>query len=534
MSVNDLNERSDFEDHSEDEYEESPEELGRMLIKAAANGDLSTVTTCLDKKADVNFLDKKHWTALMWAAAQGHEEIVRVLLDNNAGASYKTVEEDAEGNVTGRYNPLHWAAFNGHLRVVWLLLNKGFSAEDLDIFGNTAVHQAAGGGRLKILECFLSFGFAVDSRNSRGHRPLDLTTDPDCRASIQTAMKTTECTQCGQTFDLHNHKFICQVCTRFFCSKCCSIYWTRQTIDSLNDDRPVCRCNHCQDYIASSEGRINSALESNDLGLVTSVIQEVKSGNVDVDIRLLDKIQVDFERLKTEADITRLVTSLAYVENYKTIQKSVYLLSQALDDAKKRNVELDPLLINRVKKERERLMSERNLRHLTVVSPLGNATQDDVDRLANLMQLAEENGVAEEYLRTASTLKDRMESSIKSHHLLSKFIDYPMREYPEPVVVDPRNRGRPPPPPPPPKKKRREPKFLIPEWATEIPSLVETIKSLETLLERHEELQLSDELMTQAKENIIRMKKEVKFRQQMAEEARIEAEKKAKAKAKAR
>jgi len=47
---------------------------------------------------------------------------------------------------------------------------------DIDMHGNTAVHQAAASGSKKVLECFLSRGVDVDVKNARGHTPLDLAT----------------------------------------------------------------------------------------------------------------------------------------------------------------------------------------------------------------------------------------------------------------------------------------------------------------------------------------------------------------------
>jgi ankyrin repeat protein len=52
---------------------------------------------------------------------------------------------------------------------------------DIDMHGNTAVHQAAASGEKKVLECFLSRGVDVDSRNARGHTPMDLATQPDVK-----------------------------------------------------------------------------------------------------------------------------------------------------------------------------------------------------------------------------------------------------------------------------------------------------------------------------------------------------------------
>jgi len=107
-----------------------------------------------------------------------------------------------------------------------------------------------------------------------------------------------------------------------------------------------------------------------------------------------------------------------------------------------------------------------------------------------------------------------------------------LREYPEPVLLDSRGRKIPPKTPQKeeakkPVKKKKEPKFLIPDWATELSALVNQVNSLDNLMKKAQHLELSNEFLDQAKENMIRMKKEIKFRQQMEEEARLLAEKKA-------
>lgn len=55
----------------------------------------------------------------------------------------------------GRFYPLHWASYKGHYKVVWILLKEDMSPLDIDMHGNTSVHQAAASGSIKVLSCFL-------------------------------------------------------------------------------------------------------------------------------------------------------------------------------------------------------------------------------------------------------------------------------------------------------------------------------------------------------------------------------------------
>lgn len=227
---------SDLEDGSEEEeVVETPEELGTALLKASAKGDIETVEVYLQKQADVNFKDNRNWTPLMWAAAQGHEPVVSLLLENGAQNEYKQGEDfsaGGKGGEVGKYNPLHWAAFNGHQRVVWTLMRKGFSPLDVDMYKNNAIHQASAGGRIEVIECFLSFGVDMDAKNARGHKAIDLATEPKVQTIIKAAAKVSRCTTCLKEFDFVRIRYFCQVCKRFFCREDSESSWIYETKES--------------------------------------------------------------------------------------------------------------------------------------------------------------------------------------------------------------------------------------------------------------------------------------------------------------
>ena len=60
---------SDIDPDEEEEEQEDPDELGKALIKAAATGDSESILDLIKRKADPNYLDKKSWTPLIWAAS---------------------------------------------------------------------------------------------------------------------------------------------------------------------------------------------------------------------------------------------------------------------------------------------------------------------------------------------------------------------------------------------------------------------------------------------------------------------------------
>lgn len=139
------------------------------LLKAVKDNDEETALGYLENK-DINALheDSDKWSPLMWACCNGNQKIVKVLLNEfNAASPYISNNEDEhyeqEGtgdpfkkpkiaSIVGRYTPLHWASYKGHYRIVWNLLKEKMSPLDIDIYGNTAVHQAAASGKIEVLE----------------------------------------------------------------------------------------------------------------------------------------------------------------------------------------------------------------------------------------------------------------------------------------------------------------------------------------------------------------------------------------------
>ena len=91
-----------------------------LLLWAARNGHEEAVLLLLDKNCahavDVNSKDEDGQTALTWAAKQGHLVAVKLLIDHE---SVEIDTKDCSGNT-----PLIWAAIQGHKDVVELLINS--------------------------------------------------------------------------------------------------------------------------------------------------------------------------------------------------------------------------------------------------------------------------------------------------------------------------------------------------------------------------------------------------------------------------
>ncbi len=82
-------------------------------------------------------------------------------------------------------------------------------------------------------------------------------------------------------------------------------------------------------------------------------------------------------------------------------------------------------------------------------------------------------------------MQQKMHGNIKSREILQMLLDYPEREYPIVEVVDPKKKKSQPKKEEEKKKKKKkkkEPPFPIPEWATELESLIQQVHTMENLV----------------------------------------------------
>ncbi|TCK43501.1 hypothetical protein B0G84_1838 [Paraburkholderia sp. BL8N3] len=100
------------------------------MMLAALNGDAAFVNLLIAKDAEVN---KKGWTPLHYAATNGHDEIVKILIDHSA-----YIDAGSPNGTT----PLMMAARGGHLSTVKLLLDSGADLRVKNQIGMTAVDFA--------------------------------------------------------------------------------------------------------------------------------------------------------------------------------------------------------------------------------------------------------------------------------------------------------------------------------------------------------------------------------------------------------
>ncbi|KAL9570478.1 hypothetical protein ACKAV7_005409 [Fusarium commune] len=114
-----------------------PEEtsLIHVLSRYGVTGALGAILGRADQVGiNINAKDERSWAPLEWAAEEGHEAVVRMLLDRGAC----TEAADKEG-----MTPLLRAAGNGHKAIVQLLLDRGAHIDATDNTGRTPLMWAA-------------------------------------------------------------------------------------------------------------------------------------------------------------------------------------------------------------------------------------------------------------------------------------------------------------------------------------------------------------------------------------------------------
>jgi hypothetical protein len=523
-----------------------PAVASQNLLRACREDDYETAMEYLEgKEIKVDYEDSEKWTPLSWSSCNGNEKLVKIMLrEHNAAAMYmqvKVEEDEVDSNhdpfvkpkvasEVGRYTPLHWASYKSHYRIVWILLKEGLSPLDIDVFGNTAVHQAAAAGSIQVLQWYLSRGVDMELKNARGHTAFDLATNKAVKDIISKARATEKWGSWFSVFDFKNIRYYCVSCGEFYCSDCSKTLWEFDSPEAEYQEKPVCRCNSCDEKKKKSEKAMREANETMDFETVHKVISELKTENLDLDVKLMKAAEILHLKLELEKGVNEYIESLLHVTNYKTIKKSVSTLEDKIQHAKDLNVDIDQEILNKVNSNIARLIAERNLQFQMEKVKVSDSSHDDVKVLEDLIHKSKATNVASEYTDRADIYLDKMKRNIKAREILDLLEQYPPREYPEIEIVDPKNKNKKVDPPKKPKKKKKQPPFPTPEWALSLDTLKEEFKNLDTLMKDQDGLELTPDFIARYTVSFERFKKqEIPFRD---EEIRLEEEKEALKKAK--
>ena len=143
----------------------SKDEEGRTPLSwAAENGHEAVVKLLLTRDAEADSKDENGRTPLSWAAENGHEAVVKLLITRDAKANSK----DNYGRT-----PLLWAAKNGHEAVVKLLVERDDTeADSKDEYGRTPLSWAAENGHEAVVKLLITRDAKANSKDKYGRTPL--------------------------------------------------------------------------------------------------------------------------------------------------------------------------------------------------------------------------------------------------------------------------------------------------------------------------------------------------------------------------
>lgn len=134
------------------------------LMGAAAQGHVDAARLLIEKGADVHATDSKGRAALTMAAGSGHADIVELLVDKGA---------DVDGKDKGGETALMRAARRGHSLIVHLLLHSGADVNTKDNkWGWTALVWAARHEHTDVIELLLGKHADVNARDRYGKTAL--------------------------------------------------------------------------------------------------------------------------------------------------------------------------------------------------------------------------------------------------------------------------------------------------------------------------------------------------------------------------
>ncbi|XP_077019760.1 ankyrin repeat, SAM and basic leucine zipper domain-containing protein 1 isoform X2 [Tamandua tetradactyla] len=178
------------------------EDKNETFKKALTMGDISLVKKLLDSGISVDSSFRYGWTPLMYAASVANVELVRVLLDRGANASFKKdkqtilitacsargteeqilkcvellLSRNADPNVACRrlMTPIMYAARDGHPQVVAVLVAHGAEVNTQDENGYTALTWAARQGHKNVVLKLLELGANKRLQTKDGKTPSEI------------------------------------------------------------------------------------------------------------------------------------------------------------------------------------------------------------------------------------------------------------------------------------------------------------------------------------------------------------------------
>ena len=166
-----------------------PNSIMNQIAKLAPNGIGEKTQILIDDGADLSQKDTEGNTPLHWAIANAKNEFAYDVIQRGRGNSYLNIISRVDG---ARENygtaPIHLAIAKGYEdydfdknrltrtnhQLVVAMINKGCDVNICDLSGNTPLHIACIGRRVKMIESLLRANANPRIENNLGQRPAEL------------------------------------------------------------------------------------------------------------------------------------------------------------------------------------------------------------------------------------------------------------------------------------------------------------------------------------------------------------------------
>ncbi|KAH9091326.1 hypothetical protein LEN26_018738 [Aphanomyces euteiches] len=558
---------------------EADQAAGHALLQHCRDGSVESVKQLVREGAPVCFVTTSGWTPLAVASFNGHLELVQYLLSIGAGGYYKEQQQapsspSSQGNkkCNLQNTPLHWACYKGYPQVVAALFAFGFSVDDADSSGNRALHLACSNGNFSVLHIVLAHTTDFAAKNMYGNTPLDMTTDIVTRKLLKKLQAQSTCETCKELFSRTRRPTLCHQCHAINCdidpcTTSVEVPWSAD--DSAVHSVRYCRT--CIQFLTRVEMELEAVLAAktshiseslvkiHELELevraaaiptaistedATSVISQVEPVAKDVQVKALiqalgqlDSDVADIEALKTAISDAQEKSANAWLikrasESYKQltahtalvneikrllverpikVRSSIDFLRKSWRDAKAEHV--SPILVEAAQRVIVMAESEVTLYGYYMLSAridVGSKVYlKDMTKLANAISTVEDKGVNETLLRNARVLRDKLFAEMAMEDALMNF--------------EAQNDGS----------------FAFID-GTRCSTLLEALNhrnhvvtmAVETATKMEDSTPISQTMMDQAKELLIKLKKDIKDEQKHEDERRKLEEEEAAKKAK--
>lgn len=334
-----------------DEFDDDEDEAARkqriietynpMLIEGSRDGNLDKVREAIKYGAEINSEDnEKKWTPIIWAACFDRVDVVRELISLDAASPFLSLDDSNLQSVElgkikkdVRPTPLQWACIKGNHRVIWLLLKERLDWRELDSFANNCLHLAASSNSFESVEVLIEYGVTIHHKNSRGHKAIDLTTEPRIIKMLRDYEQTEVCPITNHVFGPEEVKYLCHFSRKFYSHGAIVFRWIYDSDKNPKAEQPMTVSQEVHKQILESENSLKYKIDAQEEAELREEIKKLDALNYKINCKLYAEAQRELIKLETQNALLAYINNLKVIDNYKTILKSKEDITRMIEDA---------------------------------------------------------------------------------------------------------------------------------------------------------------------------------------------------------